>query len=417
MNAESRDQVQQLKAQLDLVEIVGQTVKLKRQGRAYLGPCPFHDNQRTPAFAVFPDTQTWHCFGACAEGGDVFSFVMKRDGLTFREAWRRLETEHGSLSAPTGRPSTPKPEYHANTPPSAVWQAMGWKLIERAEACLWGQEGQREVAWEGQVPGGEIGHERLSPRAWLHTRRMLTDETLRRWRFGLIPGDAHMPFRAWGLPDEPERPDGLWLPAGIVIPTFTANGHLWAIHVRRWGGKPKYPHIRGSKKSLWGTQNLDRRVVLGWGGELDGALAQQVAGEWVGCCSPTTGEGSRWSADWTIHMLGADAVLVGYDADAAGQSGAWKNVLSLTSRAVSCPPPTLRPGDKDITDYVRAGGDLAAWVKAQRDRALAGDRPDQLQQRLASLSAAREKHPALYFDLTKDYERLQPADSFALAQP
>jgi DNA primase len=52
MNAEAREQVQQLKAQLDLVEIVGRTVKLKRQGRAYLGLCPFHDNQRTPAFAA-----------------------------------------------------------------------------------------------------------------------------------------------------------------------------------------------------------------------------------------------------------------------------------------------------------------------------------------------------------------------------
>jgi hypothetical protein len=230
---------------------------------------------------------------------------------------------------------------------------------------------------------------------------MLTGETLRRWRFGLIPRDTHMPFKAWGLPDEPEGPDGLWLPAGIVIPTFTADGQLWAIHVRRWGGKPKYPHIRGSKKSLWGTQNLNRRVVLVCGGELDAALAQQAAGKWVGCCSPTTGEGSRWSAEWTTHMLGADAVLVGYDADAAGQSGAWKNVLSLTSRAVSCPPPTLRPGDKDITDYVRAGGDLA----------LAADRAEVLQQRLAALSATQVKHPALYSDLTKDYARLLSANA------
>jgi hypothetical protein len=61
----------------------------------------------------------------------VFSFVMKRDGLTFKEAWRRLETEHGRLSAPTLRSPTPKPAYVPNTPPSAAWQAMGWTLMER----------------------------------------------------------------------------------------------------------------------------------------------------------------------------------------------------------------------------------------------------------------------------------------------
>ncbi len=77
--------VDDIKARLDIVEVVSETVTLKRSGRSYTGFCPFHTNTRTPSFVVFPDTQTWRCFGACADGGDLFSFVMKRDGTDFKE--------------------------------------------------------------------------------------------------------------------------------------------------------------------------------------------------------------------------------------------------------------------------------------------------------------------------------------------
>ena len=67
---------------IDLVDVVQQTVKLKRAGKNYIGFCPFH-NTRTPSFVVFPETQTWRCFGQCNEGGDVFGYVMRRDNLDF----------------------------------------------------------------------------------------------------------------------------------------------------------------------------------------------------------------------------------------------------------------------------------------------------------------------------------------------
>jgi DNA primase len=76
--------VDDIKARLDIVDVVSDTVNLKKSGRSYTGFCPFHTNTKTPSFVVFPDTQSWRCFGACADGGDVFSFVMKREGLDFR---------------------------------------------------------------------------------------------------------------------------------------------------------------------------------------------------------------------------------------------------------------------------------------------------------------------------------------------
>ena len=87
--------VDEIKARLDIVDIVSETVKLRHSGKNYTGFCPFHPNTKTPAFVVFPDTQTWRCFGQCNEGGDIFSFVMKREGWDFPETLRRLAERAG----------------------------------------------------------------------------------------------------------------------------------------------------------------------------------------------------------------------------------------------------------------------------------------------------------------------------------
>lgn len=85
----------EIKDRLDIVEVIGETVKLRKSGKNYTGFCPFHPNTRTPAFVVFPETGTWRCFGACSEGGDVFSYVMKKEGWDFPEALRVLAERAG----------------------------------------------------------------------------------------------------------------------------------------------------------------------------------------------------------------------------------------------------------------------------------------------------------------------------------
>ncbi len=87
--------IDEVKERIDILDVIGESVKLRKSGKNYTGFCPFHANTRTPAFAVFPDNGTWRCFGACNEGGDVFSFLMKKEGWDFAETLRYLADRAG----------------------------------------------------------------------------------------------------------------------------------------------------------------------------------------------------------------------------------------------------------------------------------------------------------------------------------
>ena len=86
--------VDDIKSRLDIMEVVNSHTTLQRSGKAFKANCPFHQ-ERTPSFFVFPDRQSWRCFGACATGGDVFSFVMKAQNLEFGEVLKQLAQQAG----------------------------------------------------------------------------------------------------------------------------------------------------------------------------------------------------------------------------------------------------------------------------------------------------------------------------------
>ena len=87
------DKVSEIKNAADIVDIVSESVLLKKTGKNFIGLCPFH-TEKTPSFTVSPDKQIFYCFG-CGTGGNVFSFLMKQEGLSFPDTARRLAKRYG----------------------------------------------------------------------------------------------------------------------------------------------------------------------------------------------------------------------------------------------------------------------------------------------------------------------------------
>lgn len=109
------DLVEEVKKRLDIVEIASGYTQLTKAGRTYRGLCPLH-SEKHGSFFVYPEDGSWHCFGACNTGGDIFSLVMKKEGLRFGEALKML-AEKAGIEVPqktTGREDDLEPIYQIN---------------------------------------------------------------------------------------------------------------------------------------------------------------------------------------------------------------------------------------------------------------------------------------------------------------
>jgi len=190
----SRLIIDEIKARLDIVEVVGQYVPLKRSGRSYKALCPFH-NEKTPSFFVFPDTGTWRCFGACGVGGDIFSFVEKKENLPFADVYRLLAQKAGV-------------DIERDRDPQVVSQLNHLRELNRLAATYFHHE----------LLNSQRGAE---ARAYLQ-RREINDETIERFQIGYAPDGwenlvTYMKQRDYNLEDL-ER-------AGLVVRRDDGGGY------------------------------------------------------------------------------------------------------------------------------------------------------------------------------------------------
>ena len=100
--ASLQDAKEQVRQAIDIVDLVGGYIALRRQGRGYVGLCPWHDDSR-PSLQVNPERQSFKCW-VCDIGGDIFSFVMKAENLEFREALEMLAERAGVELQPAAKP-------------------------------------------------------------------------------------------------------------------------------------------------------------------------------------------------------------------------------------------------------------------------------------------------------------------------
>ena len=125
--------IQDVKSRSDIVDVVSDRVALAKSGSNFKAACPFHA-EKTPSFYVFPDRQTWRCFGACAEGGDVISFTMKAENLDFAQALNQLADRAGV--------TIPTPADQETGGGAGQGERGGFGFLQKPPEIGWRREGQ-----------------------------------------------------------------------------------------------------------------------------------------------------------------------------------------------------------------------------------------------------------------------------------
>jgi len=186
------DTKEQVRSAIDIVDLVGRYIRLQRRGRLYLGLCPWHDDTR-PSLQVNPERQSFKCW-VCDVGGDVFSFVMKMEGVSFAEALAILADRAGIELKPrrpagTGRSteaggepgeseSTPAPAEVSGEDKRALYRAMAWTETQYHECLL-------------SAPQAEPA------RRYLQDRK-ITPESLQKFHLGFSPNESDWLLRRAG---------------------------------------------------------------------------------------------------------------------------------------------------------------------------------------------------------------------------
>ena len=341
--------VAEIKAKLPVADIVGETVALKRAGTIQKGLCPFHA-EKTPSFIVTPERETWHCFG-CGEHGDIFTFVMRRDGLDFREALSRLAERAGvELSAR-----------------SAGEDRRRRRMREALEAA---------IAWYREVLLQARQAERA--RAYLDERG-LSAATQDRFGIGYAPNTweaLSKRLRSKGFTDAELTDAGLVSPSTrggvydrfrgrIIIPIRDASGRAVGL-----GGRilpdadgPKYLNspataLFDKSRTLYGidlAKGAIRREKLA---VIVEGFTDVMAAHQAGFENVVASLGTALTAGQVeLANRYADAVALAYDVDVAGEAATQRGLLEELGPVVSKVRVIRVPAGKDPDELIRTDPD------------------------------------------------------------
>ena len=359
--------VDDIKAKLDVADLISGYVSLQKSGASFKGLCPFH-TEKTPSFFVFPNRQSWRCFGACATGGDVFSFYMQRENVDFRQALQDLARMTGTEIPSKQRRKSEDPLF---------------KLTESASRFF-----TRNLA----------SSQGVEARAYVEGRG-ITSETVAKFQLGLSPNDgsalrSHLLSLGYtesqlslaGLVSQPQEGAGQDLfRRRLIFPIWDSEGRMVG-----FGGRalddvmPKYLNSRqgpifDKSKILFGF-HLAKDSIKSTGsavvveGYMDAIMAHQN-----GFGNVVASMGTALTSYQTDLLRSTKEVVMALDPDDAGQEAtlrsmetSWKVMqrqeVSRSQRgSVYRRPsgPTLKiaplPAGRDPDDIIRE--DPAQWER------------------------------------------------------
>ena len=340
--------IEEVRSRTDIVDVISRYVNLQKKGSQYFGLCPFH-NEKTGSFSVSPQKQMYYCFG-CGAGGNVFSFLMAYENMTFKEAVEEL--------APKCGVTLPQREMTYQEKQRADKRTRLFEINKEAAAyyykMLRSPEGQQALGY--------------------FTKRQLTAETLHKFGLGCTSkysDSLYKYLRSKGYEDNILKDCGLvtidekrgghdkfWNRA--MFPIFDANGKVVAFGGRVMGeGEPKYlnspeTEIFNKSKTLFGlyfARKTRREQFILCEGYMDVISLHQagfdnaVASLGTALTEGHAGMLKRYVKD----------VYLSYDSDGAGQKAALRAIPILKNAGISCRIINMSPY-KDPDEFIKALG-------------------------------------------------------------
>ena len=373
--------IEELTRRTDIVGLVGSYVQLKRKGRLYGGLCPFH-SEKSPSFYVYPDTQSFYCFG-CGAGGDAITFAKKINSIDYPEAVKML-------AARAGMPE-PQEDDKTGRMRSRIL-SMNKEAARFFHACL----------------NSTVEEARQARAYW--RRRGLDDKTIVRFGLGYAPNDGQALYqflRDKGYNQQELDASGLFKrsPSGriyclfwkrVMTPIFDLRGNIIAFGGRVLDdSKPKYVNspetlVYHKSDTVFALQiakrSASRRFVL-CEGYMDVISMQQAGIDTAVCACGTalTPDQVRLISEY------ADEVILSYDSDEAGQKATLRSLELFRNSPVKVGVLQI-PGAKDPDEYIKKYG-------AERFKALLDGVGNALDFRLGRLRSQ--------YDLSQDAQRLE----------
>ncbi len=343
----SDEDVNRVRAATDLVSLVQETVELKPRGHEFWACCPFH-GEKTPSFHIIPATQSWYCFG-CNQGGDCFTYVMKRENLGFPDSIRYLADRAGI-------------ELVEDTPRGARRSTKRSRVIDVCEAT--------SEFYHTMLMRGKDGRGRE-----YFASRGLGSQVCQRYRLGFAPGRGALVshLRSMGFSDREmidanvairRDRDGLSdrFYDRDMFPIFDEQGHCIAFGGRIMGaGEPKYLNtsetpVFHKKRNLYGFNWAKEHIVA-----QNEAIVVEGYTDAIACWEAgiknvvaTLGTALTEHHVKTLTRF-AKKIIYLFDGDAAGQKAAERAIQFVETGSVDlrC---VILPNDMDPNDFIHAHG-------------------------------------------------------------